>query len=142
MVLNKNISGKAVPMPIGYAAGAAVSLLLTLIGTAVIVNAVLGGKMAERSIGYGTITILLAASAFGAWLAAALIKRRWVIVCLGAGAIYYLTLLGITALFFGGQYHGMGVTALVILAGCGAVGLLGLKGEGMGRKHRKKYRHR
>ena len=30
----------------------------------------------------------------------------------------------------------------VILAGCGAVGLLGLKGEGMGRKRRKKYRHR
>ena len=44
----------------------------------------------------------------------------------------YLLLLSIAALFFGGQYEGMGVTAFVILGGCLAVVLLGLKGEQKG----------
>lgn len=142
MVINKKITGRAQPMPAGFAIGLAVGLTLTLVGTSIVANMILSEKIAESAIGYGAIVILLISSAIDAWLAAALIKRRWMIVCLGAGGIYYLTLLGITALFFGGQYQGMGVTALVVLGGCGAVGVLGLKGENAGGKRRKKYRHR
>lgn len=142
MVINKKVTGKAMSMTVGFATGLAASLTLTLIGTAIVANMILSEKIGESAIGYGAIAILLAASAVGAWLAALLIKRRWMLVCLGAGGIYYLTLLGITAMFFGGQYQGMGVTALVVIGGCGAVGLLGLKGERSGNKRRKKYRHR
>ena len=42
-------------------------------------------------------------------------------------------LIAVTALFFGGQYSGMTVTAAVIAAGCGAAALLG---AGKGRKKR------
>lgn len=142
MVMNKKVTGKAMSIPVGLSIGLTVSLMLTLITAAIVANLILGEKIAESAIGYAAIVILLLASGVGAWLAAMLIKRRWMVVCLGAGGIYYLTLLGITALFFGGQYQGMGVTALVVLGGCGAVGLLGLRGESGSGKRRKKYRHR
>lgn len=142
MVVNKKVTGKAVPMAAGLGIGLAVSMALTMIGGAVTANLILTEKIGEGAIGYGAILILLLSSAMGAWLAAVLIKSRWMVVCLGAGGSYYLTLLGITALFFGGQYQGMGVTALVILGGCGAVGLLGLRAGNGTRKRTKKYHSR
>lgn len=142
MVINKKVTGKALSIPVGIAVGLSASMILTLIGTAVMANLILSESLSENAIGYGAIVILLLSSAMGAWLAAALSKRRWMVVCLGAGGSYYLTLLGITALFFGGQYQGMGVTVLVVLGGCGAVGLLGLReGKGGAKRHRK-YRSR
>ena len=142
MVVNKKVTGKAVPMAAGVGIGLAVSMVLTIVGAAVTANLILTEKIGESGMGYGAILILLLSSAVGAWLAASMIKSRWMIVCLGAGGIYYLTLLGITALFFGGQYQGMGVTALAILGGCGAVGLLGIRAGNKPRKRVKKFRSR
>ena len=47
--------------------------------------------------------------------ATSFIKKMYLQVCLMAGACYYLTLLGITALFFGGQYQGVGVSGIIIM---------------------------
>lgn len=142
MVVNKKVTGKSKPMAVGLTMGTAISLAVTLLGAAVMANLVLSEKLAEEAIGYGAMVILLLASTLGAWISAGLVKRRWMVVCLGAGGCYYLMLLSITALFFGGQYQGMGVTALLVLGGCGAVGLLGLRGDKSGRKKAKKYRFR
>lgn len=142
MVVNKKATGKARSIAAGLAIGLAVSTGLTLIGVAITANLIMSEKIAETAVGYAATVILLLSAVLGAWMAALLTKRRWMIVCLGAGGIYYLTLLAITALFFGGQYQGMGVTALLILGGCGAVGLLGLRGEKGSRKSAKKYRFR
>jgi hypothetical protein len=46
---------------------------------------------------------------------------------MASGAGYYLTLLAMTALFFGGQYQGMGVTLGLVLAGAGTATLLSVK---------------
>lgn len=129
-------------MPAGLAIGLAASLSITLLCTALIANLILSEKMNEAALGYGAMAILLLSSGAGSLIASVLIKHRWLLVSLGAGGIYFLTLLAITALFFGGQYQGIGVTALMILAGSGTVGLLGLK---QGKRHsfkRKKYRSR
>lgn len=126
MVINKKVTGNAMNMPVAMGIGLACSMIITIVGTVITAYLVLSEKIGENAIGYSAIVILLLASAAGAWLTAGLIKRRWMVICVGAGGIYYLTLLAITALFFGGQYQGMGVTALVVLGGCGAVGLLGL----------------
>ena len=142
MVVNKKVTGKSKPIAAGLAAGTAISLAVTLLGAAIIANLVLSEKIEAQSIGYGAAVILLAASALGAWISSVLVKRRWMLICLGAGGSYYLMLLAITALFFGGQYQGMGVTALLVLGGCGAVGLLGLRGEKQGGKRTRKYRFR
>lgn len=142
MVMNKKVTGKAMSMPAGLSVGLAVSIVVTLIATAVTANLVLAQRVGESAIGYIAVIVLLLASAMGSWLAAALIKRRWMVVCLATGGIYYLALLATTALFFGGQYQGMGVTAMAVLGGCGAIGLLGLRGESRSRNRVKKYRPR
>ena len=142
MAVNKKVTGKSRPMVAGIGIGLAVSMFLTMIGAALVANLILSGKMGEEGIGYGATATLLLSSAAGAWLAAILIKRRWMLVCLGAGGIYYLMLLAITAMFFGGQYQGMGVTALLVLGGSGAMGLLGVRGEKTPHKRTQKYRFR
>lgn len=142
MVVNKKVTGKAKSMAVGLALGTAASLAVTVLGAAVTANMILSEKIATEAVGYAALFILLIAAVVGALVSKALIKRRRMLVCIGAGGIYYLSLLAITAVFFGGQYHGMGVTALVVFGGCGAVSLLGLRGEKKGKFSRKKYRFR
>ena len=112
------------------------SALVTLLGAVIFAWLLNGERMQMASIGYGTMIILLAASALGALLAFRCVRRQRLVVCLLSGAVYYLSLLAMTALFFGGQYEGVGVTGLVILGGSLAVGLMGLKGEKRGYKRR------
>jgi putative membrane protein (TIGR04086 family) len=124
MVSNKKVSGRAMSMPAGICAGVITSVILTLLG-AVAVALLLNGQYIEQNqIGYGSMVTLLVASAIGAWFACVRIKHRYLMVCLISGVGYYAALLAISAMFFGGQYQGMGVTLLVILAGSVSVGLI------------------
>ena len=135
----KRGTGKAASMTAGLVVGAVVSLIVTVLGAFLGANLIVSEKISEASIGYCSMIIILLSSSLGALLAACMIKHRWLPVCLGAGGIYYLILLATTALFFGGQYQGMGVTALAVLGGCGTVGLLGInRGEGKSRKRKKR----
>jgi putative membrane protein (TIGR04086 family) len=125
---------------VGLSIGVLASIVLTLVGTSVTANLVLSEKLPFESVGYAATIVLLLSSALGAWLAAVLVKRRWMMICVGAGGMYYMSLLAITALFFGGQYQAVGVTALLIFGACGAVGFLGLTKDNGKRKKVKKYR--
>lgn len=129
-------TGKAMSMAGGLATGAAVSLGVTLAGTGVLAWLVSGERMDMGHIGYGLLAVLLLGSFLGAWMAFRNIRRRRLMVCLVSGGVYLGILLGMTALFFGGQYSGVGTTALLILAGCMAAFLLGGE-QGRGGKHRK-----
>ena len=127
MVMNRKVTGRAMSMPAGIAMGVGVSLLLTLLG-AIILGWLIDRELLEvNSIGYGAMIILLVASFTGALTAKLRIKHRLMIVCLLNGGGYFLSLLGVTALFFGGQYQGMGVTLALVLAGAASAGLLHLK---------------
>lgn len=136
--MGKKRNGRASTMAGGLAVGAGVSMVLTFL------LSVLVGKLAdmeiisETAIGYAAMGILLLSSIAAAVVSIGRIKRQRLIVGLASGGIYYLMLLSITALFFGGRYTGMGVTALVVAAGCGAVILAGM-GQGRGRRsHQRK----
>lgn len=143
MTLNRKATGKAVSMPAGLAMGAAVSLGMTLGLAVVTAKLVDSGVVRETGIGYCAMGILLLSAMAGAMVSSGRIKRQRMAVCAMSGGIYYLTLLAMTALFFGGQYSGMGVTALVVLCGCALVLLPQLrKGRGQGRKAARKYRNR
>ena len=83
--------------------------------------------------GYGIILTLLLSTIIGAWISVGRIQRLRMQMCMLSGLCYYLTLLAMTALFFGGQYSGVGITALVVVGGCGTVAILGL-GGGKGRR--------
>ena len=129
MVRNKKVTGTAASIPVGLCIGTAAALVVTLVGALVAAWLIETEKIGEEAIGYCSMVILMAASMLGAFTAQALIKHQRLIICAAAGACYYLTLLAMTALFFGGQYTGMGVTALVIAGGTAVIILLGLKGN-------------
>ena len=127
MTVNRKVTGTAVSMPAGIAIGCVVSLLLTLAGSSLAAKLISDEILKDTAIGYGSMLIVLLASALGAVTAISKVKRRYLQVCLLSGVSYYGLLLCITALFFGGQYQGMGVTAMLVLAGVGSVVLLGTK---------------
>ena len=142
MVSNQKRTGTAMSIPAGLALGGAVSLALTLAFSAVIALLAVKGIISESSIGYGVMLLLLISATLGTATANAKIKRRKLMISGLSGLIYYAILLAITALFFGGQYKGMGVTALMILAGSGLQLLTGQQGRG-GRNHKRyKTSHR
>ena len=142
MVTTRKQTGKAMSMPAGLTFGAAVSLGITIIVSIIIAKMVDTGTMEEAGIGYGAMVILLVSSISGAFVSTGMIKRQKLIVCVLSGVIYYLTLLSITGLFFGGQYNGMGITALLVAGGCTSVILLGMR-QGRGRKKAVgKWKHR
>lgn len=124
-------------IPKGLGLGALISLSVTLAGSAVCAWLLTLEKIGEKDIGYVAVMVLLLSSILGAFVAVGLIKEKRVPICLIAGGCYWLTLLAITALFFGGEYSGVGESALVILAGIVSVALLGLKGDKRTKKRRK-----
>jgi hypothetical protein len=57
-------------------------------------------------------------------------------VCCITGMVYFLGLLAATALFFGGNYKGVGISAIVVIIGTLSAGALGLKRKaGPGRRY-------
>ena len=137
MVTNRKANGKAVSIPAGVGIGTAAALGWTLMASALLAKLMDLERLPEDAVGYGAMVILLTASFAGAILAQRKVKRKRLQVSLITAAAYYLTLLSMTALFFGGQYAGMGVTALVILAGSGVAILIGMKEPG--RKKGRRY---
>ncbi len=134
--------GRATSLPAGILAGGFAGLLFSVVG------ALVAGKMLDKewirmdSIGYAALIILLAGGYLAAQTAWLRVKHKRAVVGLGAGGIYYLMLLALTVVFFGGQYSGMGVTALLILAGSGSSVLVGLyrKSPGNSGKYGKQIR--
>ena len=135
MTVNHKVTGTAWSTPAGLAFGGAVSLGITMLLSALAALMVLRGHLSPDSIGYCSMAILLLSAAAGSAGAIGKIKRCRVRMCMAAGAIYYGSLLVITALFFGGVYHGMGATALMVLCGSGLVSLLGAGSGGRRRGH-------
>ncbi len=136
MTAKRKTTGTTMSMPGGLAMGGLVSLGITLAGSAILAWLVDEEMMAMESIGYGIMVMLLGASFLGAVTAYGKIRRRRLLVCAASGLVYIGILLSITALFFGGQYSGVAVTVLLVLAGSVAAGMLGL-GQGRGGRRKK-----
>lgn len=127
MKVNRKSNGRAMSMPVGAAYGAIVALMWTLITSGVLAWLINGQILQEEAIGYGSMVILLTASILGALLANGKVKRQRLVTCACTGIIYFLTLMALTAMFFGGQYNGIGVTALLILGGSGTAAILSMR---------------
>ena len=123
MMIGKN-TGRASSIPAGLAWGIGAALAITVLGSGGAAWLVLGGRLPAEWIGYCAMVILALSSGCGAAVAISKIQRLRAQMGLAAGGLYYLCLVIATALFFGGQYRGMGVTALMVLCGCDVVILL------------------
>lgn len=129
MVVNRKVTGTASTMPVGFALGLLCSLGITCGGAGI--WALLAGRetLGENTVGFCAMVLILLSAVAGPAVAVGRIKRRRVFVCGISGILYFGTLLSMTALFFGGQYQGIGVTALLVLAGSTLVAMLGLRQE-------------
>lgn len=140
-MINRN--GKVKTMPIGLALGALTGMGITLasaVGAAKMIDA---GTAGENTIGYFAMGILLISSFAGTIVAVNSIRHRKLMVCGLSALIYYAILLSMTALFFGGQYQGMGVTALVVACGSVVAALISLRqGRGASAKKQRRIAHR
>ncbi|MBQ3503107.1 MAG: TIGR04086 family membrane protein [Oscillospiraceae bacterium] len=136
MVRTKINTGKAASMPGGLALGAGISVAVTIILSAVIAKLVQTEALQQDQIGYAVMVLLITASSLGAAIAQGKVKHQRVLVCMLSGLIYYVILICITALFFGGQYTGFGVTGLLILGGAGTTALLSGRRKGRGGKRK------
>lgn len=135
MVVNQKVTGRASSMPVGLLLGAVSSLTISVGGAAICGALISKEVFPESAIGYCAMLLILLSAVVGPALAVGRIKRRRLFVCVMSGVIYYGVLLSITALFFGGQYQGMGVTALLVMAGSTLVVMTGLR-----RERKPKYR--
>ena len=133
--MNANVrpTGRAMSLPGGLAIGLIVSMSVTVAVSVILTKLVLSEVLKMQNIGYGILILLIMSAFLGAMVAQGKVKHRRLMVCVLSGVVYYGVLLGITALFFGGQYAGAGVTGLLILAGSGTAALLAA-GKGNGRK--------
>ena len=124
---NKTWTDKTSGVMVGILIGVLVSIGVTLISASILAWFIATEKMSENMISYGAMVVLLLSALLGSGVAIARIRRLRVQVCLITGGIYYLVLLAMTALFFEGQYQGMGLTAILVLVGSGLVALLGIR---------------
>lgn len=134
-------SGRASSIPAGLAMGAVVNIAVTGILTAVLAALLDKDTIPWENVGYGILVMIMLSAFLGAITARSRIRRQHMLVCLMSGGIYFSILLSITALFFGGQYEAVTVTALLVACGAGCAVLPGLgQGRGDGKKKRRKYR--
>lgn len=126
MRYQQKVTGRAMSMQGGLAMGAGISTLITLLFVLVLAKLVDSERLPWEHVGYGIMLTLITASFLGAYCASKRIKRLHMLVCLTSGSIYFAILLSITALFFGGQYEAVGITALLVLSGCLSAALLSL----------------
>ena len=138
MTINQKPTGRASSMAAGLTIGAIASLCVTVLICAIGAHMISTEILPQNQIGYCAITALLSATIMGAAVASGKIKRRKVMVCLLSGLIYICTLLALTALLFGGQYQGIGVTLITVGIGSIAATLL----VNREKKPRSKRRHK
>ncbi len=136
----KKTTGTAMTLPAGIGLALLISMLITLAGSALVAIMVLSEKIGEGAVGYAAMAILALSSVAGAWIAVILVKRLRLQVSIIFGGCYYLLLLAMTALLFGGQYQGMGTTAIIILVGSALVAFLPATGTKTGKRKKVAYR--
>lgn len=124
MAKRQKVTGRASSVPGGLAAGAAVSMAITVGLTLWMALLLDHESISWDTAGYGIMAMILLSAFFGAWTACGRIRRQRLLVCLMSGGVYFAILLSVTALFFGGQYQAVGVTALLIAGGCFCPALL------------------
>ena len=123
-------NGRAISFPEGITYGVLLAFLITILGTAAIAKLVDTELLAWESVGYGIMAVLMLGSFAGSKTAAEKVKRRKLLVCMVSGAVYFCILLAMTALFFGGQYHAVWETMLLIIGGSGVAALMELNDKG------------
>ncbi len=134
----KKATGRAPNIVSCILRGIGAAAAITLLGAVAVAKLVDGEVMPRESIGYGAMAVLLVASFLGAKLGKQGAGHQAMKTGIGAGIGYFLALLAVNFLFFGGSFSGMGISLLLILLGTGLAVLP--MGQGRGTRGRKRYK--
>ena len=140
MKTSQSRKGRSIPLSILVGIGA--SILLTLIVAAIAALLLASERIGIHAVSaIASITVATAAG-IGSWVSAKLAEKQRMQVCLITGTGYFLLLLAMTALFFGGSYGQVPVRLLFVLLSSAFVGILGLKGKWNSKTNRFKKAYR
>lgn len=117
MTINRKVTGTASGIPSGLAVGVFAALTTMLTGAFAIAFLIQREILDWNHTGYAAMVLLIFTSWIGAAMSAEKIKRRRLMACAASGTAYFIVLLAITGLFFGGNYSGVGESALLIFCG-------------------------
>lgn len=134
----KKISGRSPSLGKSVAAGVLLGTVWTLLCAVVLAKLIDSGVMPMEKVGYGSMAAVLSAVFAGASLAGRKAGHMVVQAAVISGAAYFLCLILVNAMFFGGSYSGMWVT-LILVALATALAVLPA-GKGSGRRGRKRYK--
>lgn len=134
----KKLSGRAPSVAKSVAAGVALGAVWTLVCAAIIAKLVDSEILAMENVGYGSMVAVLSAVFMSASLAGKRAGHMVVQAAAISGAAYFACLLLVNALFFGGSYTGLGVTALLVALATGVAVLAAGKRGGKTRRTRYK----
>lgn len=109
--------------------GCLAALMITIGSVAVLAWLVSDEILKEVAIGYGVAATVVLSVLFGCVIASSMAGQGRLLVSMSTGAMYMLVMMGITALFFGGQYSGIGQTALLVMCAALCWWLLKFKGK-------------
>jgi len=104
-------------------AGVIGSILATIISITIFSGMILKEMIPENSKGYCAVAVLLISVTTGSSIAISNSSDR-VKTSLYVGIIYSVMLLAVTAVLFGAQYQGIGVTIFTVTIGCISTAIL------------------
>jgi len=137
---NVKESGSSIPKAIGLSL--IISAIITVLGTVAGAYLIQKEMIQQENIRIVVTAVLTLSSAAGACTAMYAAKRMKLQTSILSGVSYFLLLLSMTALFFGGQYDGIMVAALAIMAGCSVAALLNILPNKRGKSYKRKTAYR
>ena len=130
----------ATSIPVGISWGLTLGCSIILLGSITIAKLLDTQVIQWNQAGYWIMFMLLTASFSGAQITAGKIKRKYLQISFVFGFVLWVILLGLTAIFFGGQYSGAAVTAGLIITGSICAGLLHQTRNNKTSKKKTKYK--
>lgn len=134
----KKLSGRAPSLVRSAAAGVMLGTAWTVVCAMIIAKLIDSQVLPMEKVGYGSMVAVLSAVFMGASLAGKKAGHMVIQAAVMAGAGYFVCLLLVNALFFGGSYTGVGVTALLVALATGLALVPAGKGSGKGKRRRYK----
>lgn len=134
----KQQTGRSPNLAKAGSVGVLTALVTGVLGTGVLAKLVDAEFMKLENLGYGILILHLLSVFLGARSAMGRGGHRANAAAGITAAGYYLCLLLVNGLFFGGNYTGLGVTLVLTLLA--AVGAIGIGRKGRGRAQQKRYK--
>ena len=124
------------------AMGSAVSVVVAMITVSVFAALISAETITPAWADYCSLASLLLSATVGSATAVRSATEKQLYLSLAVGGVYLLVLLAMTALLFGGQYRGVGVSAFVVFSGAILAVLIGQGRGNRSKSRRNKIRRR